>query len=153
MTANPSRALSSCCPGKRIALALISPCNLAKATADPEKAMAPISRPSDDSSQVSVPAIISARAIKTADNPPKPLNAAIICGNEVILTLRALTVPMMPPMAIAPNTHRISLTSGEQSVAATAIIMPMMPRTLPRRAVSGEASPRMAKMNKMLASK
>ena len=76
--------------GKVIGNGEIKFCSLAKAIKDPEKAKAPIIRPTVLSKYAEEPPIISAIAIKTAASPPRPLKAAIICGKEVILTFIAL---------------------------------------------------------------
>ena len=48
----PSAALTRCCPGKTNGRPVTSPCNLAKATTEPVKVIAPIAMPSDISTRL-----------------------------------------------------------------------------------------------------
>ena len=89
MTEINKAALSGYCSGKVIDLAVISPCNLAKATKEPEKARPPMIMPMVLSRFFGDEEMTSDRAMQTAARPPKPLKAAIICGRAVILTLSA----------------------------------------------------------------
>ena len=100
---------------------------------------------------MSEPDIISAIAIKTADNPPSPLKAAIICGSAVIFTFRPLYIPIVPPISIAPIIQVIELIVD--IVPKIAIIIPVMPIIFPQYAVRGEDNPRMASINKIPAIK
>ena len=61
-----------------------------------------------------------------------------------------MTAPIPPPMAMPPTIiAQVSGSCGRAtaSVVMTAMAMPAMPRQLPWREVSGEDSPRSARMN------
>ena len=60
---------------------------------------------------------------------------AISSGMEVIFTRLAKTVPTNAPTTIN-GMSQAKFVMPESSVAAMAIVMPMMPKTLPRLAVS-----------------
>jgi len=82
--------------------------------------------------------------------PTSEWKAATSSGIDVIGTRRAITAPRPPPMAMPPITsaHDTASDGGcAPSVVSTAMIMPIMPRRLPRRLVSGDDRPRSAWMN------
>jgi len=66
---------------------------------------------------------------------------------------RATAAPMPPPMAIATATSKIEAMSWIASVVATAIAIPAIPARLPRRLLSGLASPRSARMKQIPATR
>ncbi len=74
-------------------------------------------------------------------------------GICVICTLRAAYRPMAPPTASEPTIQGrpAAVTRGPNTVASTAIVMPMMPNRLPRREVSGFDRPPRLRMNRMVA--
>ena len=83
--------------------------------------------------------------------PTSEWKAATSSGIEVIGTRRAMTAPMPPPMAMPPSTRTQATASAggcEPSVVSTAIAMPIMPKRLPRRLISGFDSPRSAWMKR-----
>src|ERR1700704_3601232 len=83
--------------------------------------------------------------------PTSEWNAATSSGIDVIGTRRAITAPMLPPMATPRITSiqpRPSAGGWGASVGATAIAMPAMPRKLPRRLDAGLDSPRSDRMNR-----
>ena len=110
-----SPRFSLCWPGKVIGEPLISACSLANAMTEPEKVMAPIARPSDISTRLSVwtwpsvpmpnasGAFSAAAATNTAAMPTREWNAATSCGSAVILMRCATTAPIAPPMTM-PST-------------------------------------------------
>src|SRR6185437_6056684 len=82
--------------------------------------------------------------------PTREWKAATSSGIEVIGTRRAMTAPMLPPMAMP----RITSTQARPSaggwlarVVATAIAMPIMPNRLPWRDEAGLDNPRSDRMN------
>src|ERR1700738_4074330 len=99
--------------------------------------------------------------------PTSEGNAATSSGIDVIGTRRAITAPMLPPMA-TPSTTSIQPTpsaggrgargvapavtapagGAARSVVATAIAMPAMPKKLPWRDEAGLDSPRSDRMNR-----
>src|ERR1041385_3688711 len=82
--------------------------------------------------------------------PTSEWNAATSSGIDVIGTRRAITAPMLPPMAIPRTTSSQPTPSAggcEASVVATAIAMPAMPKKLPWRDDAGLDSPRSDRMN------
>ena len=93
---------------------LISACNFANAIRLPEKVMAPIARPTDISTRLSVwiapgtpmlnasGAFSAAAATNTAARPTSEWNAATSCGKAVIWIRSATTTPMPPPIRM-PN--------------------------------------------------
>jgi hypothetical protein len=60
---------------------------------------------------------------------------------------------MAPPTTSAPMIQGMpaGVTRGPSTVASTAMVMPMMPKRLPRRAVSGFDSPPRLRMKRMVA--
>ena len=69
--------------------------------------------------------------------PTSEWNAATSSGIDVIGTRRAITAPMLPPIATPRITSTQATPSAggwEASVVATAIAMPIMPKKLPWRA-------------------
>ena len=52
---------------------------------------------------------------------------------------------------LGPRVTPAAVTRGPSTVASTAIVMPMMPNRLPRRAVSGLDSPPRLRMKRMVA--
>src|SRR6202051_1445895 len=83
--------------------------------------------------------------------PTSEWNAATSSGIDVIGTRRAITAPMLPPMAMPSTTSnqaRPSVGGWLASVFATAIAMPAMPRKLPCRDDAGLDSPRSDRMNR-----
>src|SRR5207253_981278 len=82
--------------------------------------------------------------------PTSEWNAATSSGIDVIGTRRAITAPMLPPMAMPRTTSSQPMPSAggcEASVVATAIAMPAMPKKLPWRDEAGLDSPRSDRMN------
>src|ERR1700704_946684 len=82
--------------------------------------------------------------------PTSEWKAATSSGIEVIGTRRAMTAPILPPMAmprITSTQARPSAGGWLASVVATAMAMPAMPRKLPLRDVAGLDSPRSDRMN------
>src|SRR6202171_876648 len=82
--------------------------------------------------------------------PTSEWNAATSSGIDVIGTRRAITAPMLPPMAMPSTTSnqaRPSVGGWLASVVATAIAMPIMPKKLPCRDDAGLDSPRNDRMN------
>src|SRR3954462_5534705 len=82
--------------------------------------------------------------------PTSEWNAATSSGIDVIGTRRAITAPMLPPMAMP----RITSTQAPPPaggwlaiVVAIAIAMPIMPKKLPWRDVAGLDRPRSDRMN------
>ena len=69
----------------------------------------------------------------------------------VISTLRARRMPIVAPMAIATSSRTIPLQAmlreASPMVAASAIVMPAMPNTMPERDVSCLDSPARLRMN------
>ena len=83
--------------------------------------------------------------------PTSEWKAATSSGIEVIGTRRAITAPMLPPMAMPPITKPQEMGSAggcEPSVVSTAIAMPIIPKRLPSRLDTGLDSPRSAWMNR-----
>ena len=93
--------------------------------------------------------VSAAAATSTAAMPTRLWKAATSCGIAVIEIRRAMTAPVPPPMP-TPSTIRPhvspSAMSASTRVVTIAIAMPVMPRRLPRREVSGDESPRSARM-------
>ena len=58
----------------------------------------------------------------------------------------AITVPTTAPIAAVAAISWYPTTAGSSTVVAIAITIPAMPKRLPLRAVSGEDSPRSARM-------
>src|ERR1700710_379048 len=82
--------------------------------------------------------------------PTSEWNAATSSGIDVIGTRRAITAPMLPPMAMPRTTSSQPIPSAggcAASVVATAIPMPIMPKKLPWRDEAGLDSPRSDRMN------
>src|SRR4051812_13258886 len=82
--------------------------------------------------------------------PTSEWKAATSSGIEVIGTRRAMTAPMLPPMAMPRMTRtqaRPSAGGWLASVVATAIAMPIMPNRFPWRHEAGLDSPRSDRMN------
>ena len=161
----PSPRLIGCWFGKTIGAPFMIACSLAKAMSEPVKVTAPMARPIDISIRlwvwmlpcVPIPnasgAFSAAAATKTAARPTSEWNAATSCGSAVIWMRLATTVPIEPPIAMPT---RISTTVPKpmpawNSVANTAISMPIMPNWLPRFEVAGCDRPRSAKMNRIAA--
>ena len=65
----------------------------------------------------------------------------------------AIKVPIAPPISTPAAISSNEITPGSASVVAIAITMPATPITLPRRAVSGEDSPRSAMMKQIAAAR
>src|ERR1019366_154145 len=83
--------------------------------------------------------------------PTSEWNAATSSGIDVIGTRRAITAPMLPPMATPSTTSTQPMPSAggcAASVVTTAIAMPVMPRKLPWRLDAGLDSPRSDRMNR-----
>src|ERR1700739_3061857 len=82
--------------------------------------------------------------------PTSEWNAATSSGIDVIGTRRAITAPMLPPIATPRITSSQATPSAggcEASVVATAMPMPIMPKKLPWRDDAGLDRPRSDKMN------
>src|SRR6202021_1224370 len=82
--------------------------------------------------------------------PTSEWNAATSSGIDVIGPRRAITAPMLPPIAtprITNNQARPSAGGCEASVVATAMPMPIMPKKLPWRDDAGLDRPRSDRMN------
>src|SRR5258708_3668782 len=83
--------------------------------------------------------------------PTSEWNAATSSGIDVIGTRRAITAPMLPPMAMPRITSSQPMPSAggcAASVVTTAIPMPIMPKKLPCRDEAGLDSPRSDRMNR-----
>src|ERR1700731_1025958 len=83
--------------------------------------------------------------------PTSEWNAATSSGIEVIGTRRAITAPMLPPIATPRTTNSQPMPSAggcAASVVATAIAMPVMPKKLPCRDDAGLDSPRSDRMKR-----
>ena len=65
----------------------------------------------------------------------------------------AITVPIAPPITTPAAISSNETTPGSASVVATAMTMPATPIALPRRAVSGDDSPRSAMMKQIAATR
>ena len=129
--------------GSNIGAPDMVPCNLAKAITEPEKVIAPMATPSDISTRLAVimaPFLTipnasgdknAAQATNTAAMPTSEWKAATNCGISVMAMRRAITAPIMPPMAtpaaIMPKLSS-ELLSRSVSVVATAMAMPAMPK-------------------------
>ena len=83
---------------KRVILFDKIPCNLQKATVEPEKVMAPTIPPRISAGEK---VCMSPIAIQTTAPPPRPLRSATICGNDVILIFSPKYMPMSAPKMIA----------------------------------------------------
>src|ERR1700742_3572959 len=82
--------------------------------------------------------------------PTSEWKAATSSGIEVIGTRRAITAPMLPPIAMPRITSTQAVPSAggcDASVVTTAIAMPIMPKKLPWRDEAGLDSPRSDRMN------
>ena len=107
----------------------------------------------------------AAPATSTAARPTSEWNAATSCGIAVIAIRRAVTRPIAAPSPIAARisitvhgsrlspaealcapTERLRPSPCVTSVVSTAIVMPIMPKRLPRRLDAGDDSPRSARM-------
>src|SRR4029077_21130660 len=149
-------------PGSVIGAPLMRPESFRNAITEPVNVTAPMATPSDISIRLwpwiapSTPmpkaagAYSAPAATSTAAMPTSEWNAATSSGIEVIGTRRAITAPMLPPIAM-PATTRIQDTASEggwlASVVAIAITMPIMPKKLPCRDEAGLDSPRSDRMN------
>src|SRR6478752_218319 len=82
--------------------------------------------------------------------PTSEWNAATSSGIDVIGTRRAMTAPMLPPMATPSTSSKARPSAGgcAASVVATAIAIPIMPRKLPWRLDAGLDNPRSDRMNR-----
>ena len=153
-----------CRAGRMIGLPDMLPLSLAKAMTEPEKVIAPMAAPSDISSIETdliapgspIPNASGARnaaqAMNTAAMPTRLWNAATSCGIAVIGMRRAISAPGTAPAATATRIRTQvpkPLFSSTNSVVRTASPMPIMPKRLPAREVSGEDSPLSARMNRM----
>ena len=85
--------------------------------------------------------------------PTSEWKAATSCGIAVIWILRAVTKPIVPPMAMATAISRIEAMSCTARVVPTAIAMPTMPARLPRWLLVGLDSPLRARMKQTPATK
>src|SRR5579863_10484950 len=88
--------------------------------------------------------------------PTSEWNAATSSGIDVIGTRRAITAPIVPPIATPRTTSAQAMPSAGgwlASVVATAIAMPAMPRKLPRRLDAGLDNPRSDRMNSIPATR
>ena len=150
-------------PWKRRNLYL--PDSLPKAMTEPEKVMAPTKVPMNSSTRLPTGmrspwatmskaqgSATQAMAMNTAARPIMECMKATSSGILVISTRRAMMVPRVPPTSrprmtsampapldwvpAASCSFRISAT-----VVSSAMAMPLMPKTLPRRAVVGCDSP------------
>jgi hypothetical protein len=67
--------------------------------------------------------------------------------------LRAAFRPLLPPTTIAPMIQGkpAIVTRGPNTVASTAMVIPIMPYRLPRREVSGLERPPRLRMNRIVA--
>src|ERR1700730_3323718 len=158
----PSAILMTCRPGSVIGAPLMRPESFRNAIMEPVNVMAPMATPSDISIRLwpwiapSTPmpnaagADSAPAATSTAAMPTSEWNAATSSGIEVIGTRRAITAPMLPPMAMPSTTStqaRPSAGGWPASVVAIAIAMPIMPKKLPCRDEAGLDSPRSDRMN------
>ena len=152
---------------KVIGAPLISACNFANAIRLPEKVTAPIARPTDISTRLWVwiapgmpmlnasGAFSAAAATKTAAKPTSEWNAATNCGNAVIWMRSATATPIPPPIRMPNRISRYAQPPKPwcNSVATTAMAMPIMPNRLPSRDVTGDDKPRSARMNRTAATR
>ncbi len=134
-------------PGSSTGLPPKVPCSLPNATTDPVKVMAPTKMPmivSISWMRASTPVRwapptpapkVPANPTSTAARPTKLCRMATSCGIDVISTRAASTAPITAPMASVLPSTPYAVTPGPNTVAPTAMSMPMMPSTLPRRAV------------------
>ena len=88
-----------------------------------------------------------------AARPTRLCISATSSGICVILTTREAYRPMLPPINIAPMIHAYpaEVTCGPETVASTAMVMPIMPYRLPRRELSGLDRPPRLRMKSMVA--
>ncbi len=163
----PRPRFNWCCRANRIGAPFMVPCSLAKAISEPEKVMAPITRPSDISINdwvwiapgTPIPneagAFSAEAATNTAARPTSEWKAATNCGKAVIWMRRATTTPTAPPIRIATAISRKPEPAMPRcnNVATTAMAMPAMPNWLPVRAVTGLDSPRRASTNRTAATR
>ena len=119
--------------------------SLRKATIEPVNVTAPMKTPRKISTRCTAsPPPTSARYVltptSTAAAPTKECSIAMSSGMPVISTRRARQMPMLAPIVmattIATQLNRAASRRASHSVATSAIAMPIMPRTLPSRAVS-----------------
>src|SRR3984893_522391 len=149
-------------PGSVIGAPLMRPESFRNAIMEPVNVMAPMATPSDISIRLwpwiapSTPmpnaagADSAPAATSTAAMPTSEWNAATSSGIDVIGTRRAITAPLLPPIAtprITSTQARPSAGGCEASVVATAMPMPIMPKKLPWRDDAGLDRPRSDKMN------
>src|SRR4029077_20061389 len=149
-------------PGSVIGAPLMRPESFRNAITEPVNVTAPMATPSDISIRLwpwiapSTPmpkaagAYSAPAATSTAAIPTSEWKAATNSGIEVIGTRRAITAPMLPPMAMPRMTSSQAKPSAGgwlASVVTTAIPMPIMPKKLPWRDVAGLESPRNDRMN------
>ena len=95
--------------------------------------------------------LTTAMAMSTAARPTSECMAATSSGICVISTRLATSQPTMPPTASAASVR--STRRVMSSVVATAMVMPAMPKRLPRRAESGLDRPLRARMKSTLAAR
>src|SRR5581483_5836248 len=125
-----------------------SPCNLPKATREPQNDTEPTIAPNSDETMTYAgsklkPLVVlnSTQAISATAPPPTPLNSATICGIAVILTCLAAGMPTTVP-STTPSTINTQLPiPGISSVASTAMPIPAAAMRLPRTAVRGPVRP------------
>ena len=80
--------------------------------------------------------------------PTSEWKPATSCGIAVISIRRAITKPIDPPIAIAMRISQMLAISWVTRVVTTAIAMPIMPKRLPARLLSGLDKPRSARMKR-----
>src|ERR1700730_13305134 len=88
--------------------------------------------------------------------PTSEWKAATSSGIDVIGTRRAMTAPMLPPMAMPRMTRSQAKPSAggwPASVVTIAIPMPIMPKKLPWRDEAGLDSPRSERRNSIPATR
>ncbi len=139
---------------------LYLPESLPKAMTDPENVIAPTNVPMNSSIRLPEGSTVSpagtmpnaagsataATAMHTAARPISECMAATSSGILVISTLRATNAPMPPPTTsparINPSPEKLPFESLRNSkisatVVSAAIVIPIMPNALPRRAIFG----------------
>ena len=94
-----------------------------------------------------------AKPTRQAARPTRLCISATSSGIWVIFTTLAAYRPMAPPTTMEPTIQGMpaAVTRGPNTVASTAMAMPIMPYRLPRREVSGLDRPPRLRMKRMVA--
>ena len=155
------KAFIGCWPLNVIGDPDIIPWSFKKAIIDPEKVIAPTAAPIDIS--IKLPSLIflgeprlnasgfrnADIATKTAASPTKLWKPATNSGIAVIGILYAIKAPIEPPIRrkIRTKINPLEKFPTDRNVTTIAIIIPKIPKKLPRLDVSGEDKPLKAKIN------